>query len=172
LPISQELFWHLPKNTINRLLEIKTELGYIRDSDFASFLEKQPADIDKYLKGTRNVGLKFIQHLKSKIPKLNDQCFFDENEPLFIDTLSHLKEVDISQPEPLSGGNLAALEEYRNKCADLQKENDRLKAKINKLENLNFALIEYVHNYLQTTNNLKHPANERTKKQPTLVKSG
>lgn len=110
----------MPKNTINRLLEIKTELGYIRDSDFAKFLEKQPADIDKYL----------------------------------------------------SGGNLAALEEYRNKCADLQKENDRLKAKINKLENLNFALIEYVHNYLQTTNNLKHPANERTKKQPTFVKSG
>ena len=141
--------------------------GNLNIAEFARFLGKKYSTVHKYVKNERNIGGGFKLELKHKIPTLNLEYFEDQEKPLYISD-----NVANSQPDPLSGENLAALEEYRNKCADLQKENDRLKAKINKLENLNFALIEYVHNYLQTTNNLKHPANERTKKQPTLVKSG
>lgn len=79
----------MTKNTINKLLEIKNFLGFKRDSDFAKFLGKQPSDIDKYLKGTRNVGFRLIQDLKAKIPNLNEKYFFDDLEPIINEAISH-----------------------------------------------------------------------------------
>jgi SOS-response transcriptional repressor LexA len=68
---------------MNKLAEIRDALGFKTTSEFARFMDKHPATLDKYLKNDRNIGTKFIQDLKSKIPNLNEKYFFSSSEPMF-----------------------------------------------------------------------------------------
>lgn len=68
---------------MNKLQEIRAALGFKTTSEFARFLDKLPATVDKYLKSDRNVGSKFIHDLKAKIPNLNEKYFFSDKEPMF-----------------------------------------------------------------------------------------
>lgn len=68
---------------MNKLQEIRNALGFKTTSEFARFLGKLPATVDKYLKSDRNIGAKFIHDLKEKIPNLNEKYFFSDREPMF-----------------------------------------------------------------------------------------
>jgi SOS-response transcriptional repressor LexA len=74
---------------MNKLQEIQEALGLKTTSEFARFMDKHPATLDKYLKSDRNMGTKFIQDLKAKIPNLNEKFFFSNNEPMFNSPLKH-----------------------------------------------------------------------------------
>lgn len=68
---------------MNKLVEIRDALGFKTTSEFARFMDKHPATLDKYLKNDRNIGTKLIHDLKSKIPNLNEKYFFSNSEPMF-----------------------------------------------------------------------------------------
>ena len=74
---------------MNKLQEIRSALGFKTTSEFARFLGKLPATVDKYLKNDRNIGAKFIHDLKSRIPNLNEKYFFSNSEPMFNNPLKH-----------------------------------------------------------------------------------
>ncbi len=74
---------------MNKLQEIRSALGFKTTSEFARFLDKLPATVDKYLKNDRNIGTKFIHDLKSKIPNLNEKYFFSNKEPMFNSPVKH-----------------------------------------------------------------------------------
>lgn len=68
---------------MNKLQEIQEAMGFKTTSEFARFLGKLPATVDKYLKGERNIGSNFIVDLKEKMPNLNEKFFFSDSEPMF-----------------------------------------------------------------------------------------
>lgn len=74
---------------MNKLQEIRTALGFKTTSEFARFLGKLPATVDKYLKNDRNIGTKLIHDLKQRIPNLNEKYFFSNNEPMFNSPVKH-----------------------------------------------------------------------------------
>jgi SOS-response transcriptional repressor LexA len=81
---------------MNKLQEIRSALGFKTTSEFARFLGKLPATIDKYLKSDRNMGTKFIHDLKERIPNLNEKYFFSNNEPMFNNPLKQSSSKNIS----------------------------------------------------------------------------
>lgn len=68
---------------MNKLHQIREALGFKTTSELARFLDKLPATVDKYLKSDRNIGARFINDLKAKIPNLNEKFFFSDTEPMF-----------------------------------------------------------------------------------------